>query len=342
MSSSAQRPNTTDGVNNRALVAAARQSEMAALLRKGYRIGRKIGKGTYATVTIAEFTDTATGRSIPLACKIVQRSKAPDDFVQNFFPRELDILAKVECPYIIQTHSILERNTKIFIFMRFAENGDLLAYVQKHGPTAEPQARIWFGQMAKALEYLHGQNIAHRDLKCENVLLSKNMNVKLADFGFARYCTDADGRRIMSETYCGSGSYAAPEVVSGQPYDPQLADVWSLGVILFIMVDSSMPFDDSNLSRMLNDQRMKRYRFGDKVLAKITYSVRNVIDSLLEPDSELRWTLDRVLGCKWLQRDGVSSFRKRLDLLSAGQEKVEQLRGRVPCLAGGEGEESTL
>lgn len=317
ISHATQRPptTTTDGRRPSTVAASERLAELAALARYGYRIGRKIGKGTYATVTIAQFTDTATGLAIPLACKIVQRSKAPDDFVRRFFPRELDILAKIECPHIIQLHSILERHTKIYIFMRFAENGDLLAHVQQHGSTAEPLARLWFGQLAKALEYLHGQNIAHRDLKCENVLLSHNMNAKLADFGFARYCTrDADGQRALSETYCGSGSYAAPEVVAGRPYDPLLADLWSLGVILFIVVDSSMPFDDSNLARMLSDQRQRHYRFSDKVLASITYAVRDVVDALLEPDCKLRWSLSRVLGCRWLRNDdGLSSLDERPD-----------------------------
>lgn len=288
--------------SNRSL--SARSSDIEALEQKGYNIGKKIGKGSYATVMTAQYTDAAS-KTIKLACKIVNRSKAPDDFLDKFFPRELDILTKIEYPYIIQTHSILQRGPKIFIFMRFAENGDLLDYVKKNGPTPEHQAKIWFYQMVKGLKYLHAQNIAHRDLKCENILLSKRMNIKLADFGFARYCTDSNGQRILSQTYCGSGSYAAPEVVSGTPYNPKIADIWSLGIILFIMINSSMPFDDSNLNRLLSDQRKKKYQFGTKVLNKITFAVRNTIDSLLEPDITQRWSLEHILNCKWLQRPPI-------------------------------------
>lgn len=271
-----------------------------ALERLGYRLGRRIGKGSYATVKTVEYTDRS-GETIQLACKIVNKKKAPRDFLDKFFPRELDILKKIDCPHIIQTHSIMQRGLKIFIFMRYAENGDLLDYVKAKGALTEAQSRLWFHQMSKALKYLHSFNVAHRDLKCENVLLSRHMNVKLADFGFARYCTDANGSRILSQTYCGSGSYAAPEVVGGVPYNPKIADIWSLGVVLFIMVNSSMPFDDTNLNKLLQDQRAKRYQYAAKLDPAPTPALRLLINALLEPDIMLRWNLQRILKCEWLK-----------------------------------------
>lgn len=96
---------------------------------------------------------------------------------------------------------------------------------------------IWFYQMVEGIGYCHSKGVVHRDLKCENVLLDKNNNVKITDFGFARAnLTKPDGTRVLSRTYCGSYSYAAPEVLTGTPYDPFKSDIWSLGVILFIMV----------------------------------------------------------------------------------------------------------
>lgn len=83
-------------------------------------------------------------------------------------------------------HSILKRGSKVFIFMKYADNGDLLDYLKMKGAIDEKQAKLWFKQIALGVQYLHSKNIAHRDLKCENILITRQFHVKLADFGFAR------------------------------------------------------------------------------------------------------------------------------------------------------------
>lgn len=291
---------TSTSSNSRQL--STRTSDIDALAQRGYNIGHKIGEGSYATVITAGYADNA-GHGVHLACKIIDKTRAPSDFVNKFFPRELEILTKIDHPNVIQIHSILQRGPKIFIFMRFAENGDLLSHIKKAGPVDELQAKAWFMQMSKALKYLHALDIAHRDLKCENILLSKRLNIKLADFGFARYCRDDSGRDMKSETYCGSAAYAAPEVVSGRPYDPKLADAWSLGVILFIMLNAKMPFDDSNLSKLLDDQRSKKFAFRRKLQDKITAQAKATVGVLLEPEPQARWNLKEILNCSWLRTE---------------------------------------
>ena len=188
---------------------------------------------------------------------------------------------------------------RYFIFMRFAENGDLLDFVLKNGAIVESQARVWLRQMALGLQYLHELEIAHRDLKCENILITSNYNVKLADFGFARYVVDSKGRRILryilnscsscgmvkcnknylyfnfSETYCGSLSYAAPEILRGTPYNPKISDLWSLGVILYIMLNKAMPFDDTNIKRLYEQQTSRKWKFRAKVENILTDQVCN-------------------------------------------------------------------
>lgn len=211
-------------------------------------------------------------------------------------------------------HSILQRGPRVFIFMRYADNGDLLDFMQLNGAIPEQQSKFWFRQMASGLQYLHGKNIAHRDLKCENILLSRKFNAKLADFGFARFCVDHEGRRALSRTYCGSAAYAAPEVVSGVPYNPKLADVWSLGIILFIMLNGTMPFDDENLPKLLKDQMSRNWVFRSRVRMTLSNPAKDVVKRILEPDITQRLILNRIINHEWLsmKKDKSGSLAGRL------------------------------
>jgi testis-specific serine kinase len=278
---------------------AGKSSDTAALEQRGYTLGAKIGKGAYANVSLAEYKSER--EKLLLACKVVDKTKAPEDFLDKFFPRELEIITKLQHPNIIQIHSILRRGPKIYIFMRYAEYGDVLEFIKKNGAMKEFRAKVWFRQMAEALDYLHSKNIAHRDLKCENVLISRRMNIKLADFGFARNCLNEQGNFVMSQTYCGSAAYAAPEVVGGHPYDPMMADLWSAGIILFILLNGSMPFDDSNLPKLIADQKRSNYRFSTKVQPKMTQDAIWMVACLLNPDPSARISLDDVFKSAWLQ-----------------------------------------
>ncbi|CAG0879814.1 unnamed protein product [Darwinula stevensoni] len=272
-------------------------SDERALRNKGYILGRKLGEGSYAKVRSCEYV--ADGKTETLACKIVDRSRAPSDFLDRFFPRELEIMTALDHPNVIRVHSILERQEKVFIFMQHAENGDLLEYIKARGVIKEQLAKIWFRQLHSGLSYLHAKDVAHRDLKCENILLTRNWNVKLADFGFARSVVDENGKRTLSDTYCGSAAYAAPEVIRGAPYNPKMADVWSLGVVLFISVNAAMPFDDSNLKRMLKDQNDRNYSFRSRIRDEPSPQLKALIGRILEPDVTRRFTMDRISRHDW-------------------------------------------
>lgn len=175
-----------------------------ALEKRGYQFGKRIGKGSYGNVVTARYDDKGSGDSLELACKYVDRRKAPKEFLHKFLPREIEVLSKISHPNIIGIHSILQSGNTVFIFMQWAENGDLLNYVKDKGCVPEAQVKLWFFQMTSAVKYLHDIHYAHRDLKCENILISKHMNVKIADFGFARKCVDDKDMKILSQTFCGS------------------------------------------------------------------------------------------------------------------------------------------
>lgn len=175
----------------------------------GYSFGQLIGKGNYGKVFEAKYSHH--DEEIPLACKHIIKRKCQQSFLIKFLPREINILKQISHPFIVKAHSVVQTPTSMFIFMRFCEKGDLLNYIKKNGIIKESMANVWFYQLASAVGYLHSLNIAHRDLKCENILISKNMNLKLADFGFARNVHNIKDpvtkmeMRELSETYCGSG-----------------------------------------------------------------------------------------------------------------------------------------
>lgn len=188
-----------------------------------------------------------------LACKVIDTAQAPRDYLTKFLPRELDVLIRINHPHIIHVSHIFQRRAKYFVFLRFAENGDLLDFLSQHGAVPENQSRLWMRQILSGIQYIHSMDVAHRDLKCENILITTNYNVKITDFGFARNVKQRD-REVLSETYCGSLSYAAPEVLKGIPYLPKLADMWSIGIIMYTMLNKALPFNETSVKKLYEKQ----------------------------------------------------------------------------------------
>lgn len=264
--------------------------------KNGYSFGKKLGEGSYAKVLI-----TTTPQKATLACKMICKKKAPKDFVEKFLPRELDVLKRIDHENILGSSEIFEFPSKVFIMMELAENGDLLDYIKSKGSRPNAEGKKLFEDLARGMEYLHHSEIVHRDLKCENLLLFKNNKVKIADFGFARSCVDADGKKILSQTYCGSAAYAAPEILRGNKYIPKAYDMWSVGVILFIIVCGSMPFDDSDVRRMLKTQLKNNVHFPSRVRDSINEDCKKLIRQLLEVDVNKRLTVEQARNSTWVK-----------------------------------------
>ncbi|KAL0271353.1 UNVERIFIED_CONTAM: hypothetical protein PYX00_008470 [Menopon gallinae] len=277
-------------------------SDVAKVLREeGYVIGKSIGEGSYCKVRVA-YKSFDNGPDKKIACKMIDKRKASDDFVVKFLPRELGIIKRLSHPNIVSVFDVFEIDSIVFIFMEICEHGDLLDYIRNKGALPENRAKNLFRQIVSAVEYLHSLDIAHRDLKCENVLLAKRDLVKITDFGFARWCKNDDGQRILSETFCGSAAYAAPEIIQGHAYNPKMYDIWSLGCVLYIMLTATMPFDDSNVAQMLEIQLTKSLTFPSKSQLLISPLAKKLVMHLLAPDVTRRATLAQITKSFWLQR----------------------------------------
>ncbi|XP_045438410.1 testis-specific serine/threonine-protein kinase 1 [Pipistrellus kuhlii] len=271
--------------------------DAAVLKRRGYILGINLGEGSYAKVKSAY----SERLKFNVAVKIIDRKKAPTDFLEKFLPREIEILIMLNHRSIVKTYEIFETSEgKVYIIMELGVQGDLLDFIKTRGALQEEDARKKFHQLSSAIKYCHDLDIVHRDLKCENLLLDKDFNIKLSDFGFAKRCLrDEGGRLALSKTFCGSAAYAAPEVLQGIPYQPKVYDIWSLGVILYIMVCGSMPYDDSNVKKMLRIQKEHRINFPRS--KHLTSECKDLIYRMLQPDVGRRLQIEEVLSHPWVQ-----------------------------------------
>ncbi|GAB6026342.1 hypothetical protein CHUAL_012545 [Chamberlinius hualienensis] len=261
------------------------------LKRLGYKMGKTIGTGSFSKVKIVEML---ANPEVKMAAKIMSLKSTTKDFVRKFLPREIQILEKIKHPFIVKVHRIIKIGNNIYVFMDLAET-DLLSYILSNSSTLpQDEAQRYFSHIVNALLYLHQKNIGHRDLKCENVLLFPNQVAKLSDFGLAKEIDFTSHH--MSKTFCGSRSYAAPEIASGIPYDPRSCDVWSLGCILFILLTRCMPFSSKNLTTMLQNQQNKVISFPHK----FNKYAKHLIKYMLEPNVKKRIRIEDVSKHPWM------------------------------------------
>jgi len=302
------------------------------LKERGYKIQHTLGEGAYSKVKSAY--SSRLGREVAIKC--INTQLAPTDFVEKFLPRELKTLPVLRHDNIVRVYEILEYKPTdtqasdgyVYIVMEAARNGDMLRYIQRKGALPEPEIRHYFNQLVQAVNYCHNQNICHRDLKCENLLLDKDFKLLLTDFGFSKSMTyDQNNRISLSNTFCGSAAYAAPEIIQGQSYDPRMHDMWSVGVILYIMACGHMPFDDSNVKKMLRVQLRNHLKFPPRVTHLLSEDLKNLIRSLIEPNVSQRATMEQVLRHPFLIGDKSSTSSRPVSSSSVAKQIVDFFTG---------------
>ncbi|CAG5126652.1 unnamed protein product [Candidula unifasciata] len=262
------------------------------LSSRGYCLGPRIGKGSYAKVKIAErLSDNKI-----MAVKIISQGQIAKEFLKSFLPRELSVILSLNHINIIRVYEIMQTQEIVCIMMEYASRGDLLDYIKRHDIFTEENASVLFTQVCEGVNYLHDRYVCHRDLKCENILLRRNMTVALSDFGFSRTLPT---KETLSSTYCGSIAYASPELLRGTPYWPLQNDIWSLGCILFIMVVGQMPFLDKSTKKMMYRQLKGKVNFPEH--RYVSTSCRNLIANMLQPNADLRYNIKAILAHPWLQ-----------------------------------------
>eukprot|EP00037_Helgoeca_nana_P024409 m.259017 g.259017 ORF g.259017 m.259017 type:complete len:583 (-) comp26632_c1_seq1:1501-3249(-) len=212
-----------------------RGSRLKALTKLGdYVLKRKLGEGSFAQVRLA--THNLTGESV--AVKLFDKTKKLSEYELKHFYREATVLQRVQSKHAAAAFQFLDAEFVYALVFELIET-DLLDDVTKSGPYNEDKARITIRQVISGIEAVHAVDLVHRDLKLENIGVTKEGVVKLLDFGLAG---DIRGKDML-ETQCGTMMYSAPELLGDGPYGKQV-DIWSIGVVLYSLLYARLPYDD--------------------------------------------------------------------------------------------------
>uniref|UniRef100_A0A8C9Z417 non-specific serine/threonine protein kinase n=1 Tax=Sander lucioperca TaxID=283035 RepID=A0A8C9Z417_SANLU len=189
--------------------------------------------------------------------------------------------------------NVMETERMIYLVTEYASGGEIFDHLVAHGRMAEKDARKKFKQIVAAVHFCHCRNIVHRDLKAENLLLDHNLNIKIADFGFSNLFS----RGQLLKTWCGSPPYAAPELFEGKEYDGPKVDIWSLGVVLYVLVCGALPFDGSTLQNLRARVLSGKFRIPFFMSTDCEYLIRHML--VLDPSRRL--SMEQICKNKWMR-----------------------------------------
>eukprot|EP00339_Tiarina_fusa_P001421 CAMPEP_0117015030 /NCGR_PEP_ID=MMETSP0472-20121206/12083_1 /TAXON_ID=693140 ORGANISM="Tiarina fusus, Strain LIS" /NCGR_SAMPLE_ID=MMETSP0472 /ASSEMBLY_ACC=CAM_ASM_000603 /LENGTH=532 /DNA_ID=CAMNT_0004718737 /DNA_START=219 /DNA_END=1814 /DNA_ORIENTATION=- len=206
--------------------------------------------------------------------------------------REIRILKKLSHPNIVQLYEVLETDRVLFLIMEHASGGEALDFVVTHGKISEDRARVFFQQIVSSLSYCHKLGIIHRDLKAENLLLDRDLNIKIIDFGLANIVSPSK----KFSTPCGSPNYAAPEIIRKEEYNGPEVDIWCMGVVLFVFLCGRLPFKGKNMETLFHSILSGKFEIPDSLSADCA----DLLRSMLENDTEKRITMDGIIHHPWV------------------------------------------
>ncbi|XP_077211119.1 CBL-interacting serine/threonine-protein kinase 24-like isoform X1 [Tasmannia lanceolata] len=260
-----------------------------------YEVGRTIGEGTFAKVKFAQNTETAE----TVAIKILSKSTILKHKMVDQIKREISIMKIVRHPNIVRLHEVLASQAKIYIILEFITGGELFDKIVHQGRLGENESRRYFQQLIDAVDYCHSKGVYHRDLKPENLLLDSNGNLKISDFGLSALPQQGVG---LLHTTCGTPNYVAPEVLSHLGYDGSAADVWSCGVILYVLMAGYLPFDETDLPTLY--RKVNAAEFSSPPW--FSPGADSLIHRILDPNPKTRIQIEGIKNDPWFSKNYVA------------------------------------
>lgn len=252
-----------------------------------YTVGRTLGKGSCAVVKLGIHRDT--GKQV--AIKIMKPRSLRE---QKEALREVEALNRLSHPNITRLHQVIREEGYTCLILELGVGGELFERVMDCGKIPEGEARVLFRQILSGVQYMHANLVAHRDLKPENLLLDEYGNIKISDFGLSNIIKPGK----LFSTWCGSPVYTPPEVVLRQQYNGIAMDIWSLGVILYVMVTGGMPWRlESNVVKNIDDLIEGNYDIPD--FLNVSKDCKELIGMMLVADGTKRASLEQLMNHKW-------------------------------------------
>lgn len=257
-----------------------------------YRIGDKLGQGAFSVVK--EGTHKQSGKSY--AIKIVNKYKLNIED-KAALKEEIRVLHEIHHPHVVDLFDVFDDPTDDYTYLvtEKISGGSLYERIETKGRYNEADGRIACRTLFEAMAFTHEHNVAHRDLKLENLLLPSDLNIKVIDFGFAKKVTSANGLK----TFIGTPGYVAPCILEGVGYGTK-ADVWSLGVVLYCMLGGYPPFRDANRQKLFQKIRQGMYKFHEKKWGDVSDDAKDLIRLLLTVNPAKRVTAKEALQHRWM------------------------------------------
>lgn len=244
-----------------------------------------------------------------VAVKIVNRTGLSEEDEQSL-RGEVAILQRLHHKNIVHAKDFFEEPKHFYVILEYVDGGELFDRIVQKTVYSENDARDLVVVLLRAIKYCHDLNIVHRDLKPENLLLtskSEDADVKIADFGFA---VEAEGCTLTDA--CGTPAYIAPEILLAKPYGKP-CDMWSFGVILFVLLGGYPPFHDENQSKLLKKIKKCEYEFHEDYWGQVSDEAKDLIKKLLNPDMFERVTVDQALAHPWCTQSADQLAARSLD-----------------------------
>ncbi|KAF7871855.1 hypothetical protein EAF04_003962 [Stromatinia cepivora] len=266
-------------------------------------LGKTIGQGSMGKVKLARQAEGGE----QVAVKIVPRGSTDDNHNQSpadreradhskevRTAREAAIVTLLNHPYICGMRDVVRTTYHWYMLFEYVNGGQMLDYIISHGRLKEKQARKFSRQIASALDYCHRNSIVHRDLKIENILISKTGDIKIIDFGLSNLFAP----RNHLKTFCGSLYFAAPELLQAKAYTGPEVDVWSFGIVLYVLVCGKVPFDDQSMPAL----HAKIKRGIVDYPNWLSPECKHLISRMLVTDPKQRATLQEIMSHQWMTK----------------------------------------